>query len=185
MSLRVIASSKPPPAELETFEEERPLESQNHVRCHLEGVPCEIPVWDRRHLRSGDWVSGPAIIQDSFSTLMVDRGWKAVTGSMGSQYLTRNPLRTDLQVPSERLQEEAPFQLELFTHRFFSLVEEMGLMLQRTLLVHQCQGAARLFLCPSGCPRKIGRQRTSHPCASGGDGHLCQKGHGDHGPAAR
>lgn len=134
VSLRVIASSKPPPAELETFEEERPLASQNHVRCHLEGVPCEIPVWDRRHLRSGDWVSGPAIIQDSFSTLMVDRGWKAVTGSMGSQYLTRNPLRTDLQVPSERLQEEAPFQLELFTHRFFSLVEEMGLMLQRTSL---------------------------------------------------
>ena len=63
VSLRVIASSKPPPAELETFEEERPLASQNHVRCHLEGVPCEIPVWDRRHLRSGDWVSGPAIVR--------------------------------------------------------------------------------------------------------------------------
>ena len=105
---------------------------------------------------------------------MVDRGWKAVTGSMGSQYLTRNPLRTDLQVPSERLQEEAPFQLELFTHRFFSLVEEMGLMLQRTSLstnVKEFDFSCALL----DVQGRLVANAPHIPCASGGDGHLCQK----------
>jgi len=91
-----------------------------------EGELRETPVFIRSELQAGMQVSGPAIIQDAYSTLFVDASWAATVGDRGSVLVEK--------ALSGRIQLEVPeaVRLELFTNRFKSLVEDMGMRLQRT-----------------------------------------------------
>jgi len=73
----------------------------------------------------------PRLVQDGFSTLHVAAGWSVRAGSCGSLLLER--AATPIAESRETCRDDV-IDLELFTHRFRALVDEMGLLLQRCAL---------------------------------------------------
>lgn len=74
-------------------------------------------------------VSGPAIITEQTSTIVVEPGWSALRASDGTLVLTRS-------VPAQRAQalgtKADPVMLEIFNNLFMAIAEEMGVALQST-----------------------------------------------------
>ncbi|HEX2751143.1 MAG TPA: hydantoinase B/oxoprolinase family protein [Verrucomicrobiales bacterium] len=88
-------------------------------------IPCPEP--DRETFPSTAPVTaGPALIQDAFSTLVIEPGWQAVQGSRGTWRLTRSG------PAPERPEVAAAAVAELFRCRFQGMVDAMGGMLKRT-----------------------------------------------------
>ena len=90
----------------------------------------ETPVYHSESLNAGDRFSGPAIILDPHSTVVVETGWQADLKASGAILLTRE---NRLQSQADKAHSEAVL-LELFTNRFTSIAEQMGEMLRRTAL---------------------------------------------------
>ena len=115
VSARVIASTHPPKVARESFDSstEKPLNK---------------PIIDRKSLNTGQRIEGSTIVQDRFCTLGIDPGWIGILGSEGTlkiQAIKKNN--------SAKKTEPLPLiDLELFTNRFGSIVEEMGQLLRRT-----------------------------------------------------
>ncbi|MFT5857861.1 MAG: 5-oxoprolinase (ATP-hydrolyzing) [Verrucomicrobiales bacterium] len=65
-------------------------------------------------------------VADPYSTLVISDGWTSATGTRGSQLLTREA------AAATELSGATAIQAELYRHRFHSIVEEMGTLLQRT-----------------------------------------------------
>jgi len=134
VTLRVVASELPTPWVEERFEDHAsagaregrtPFSATASLnRTTGGGVPM---LTARGSLKAGAGLTGPAVVQDSFSTLYVAGGWKARVGTAGSIRLRREaqqPLLATMTRPEV-------VELELYTCRFMSLVEEMGVLLQR------------------------------------------------------
>ena len=129
VSLRVIVSIPAPGMEGEEFVEGRgDIEPLKRQRVFSRMGWVSAPVYRRADLPIGCPIDGPAVIQDSFSTLFVDAGWGGLVGS-------QNTLRLRLRKKNlgKRRNLEA-VELELFTNRFHTLVEDMGYRLRRTAL---------------------------------------------------
>ncbi|HSI83019.1 MAG TPA: hydantoinase B/oxoprolinase family protein [Candidatus Methylacidiphilales bacterium] len=92
----------------------------------------ELCIIDRADVHPGTFLQGPALVQDGFSTIYIEEGWSARGGSEGSLLLEF----TSQDQSSSPVSGPPPFELqrELFTQRFLRLVEETGLLLQRTAL---------------------------------------------------
>jgi 5-oxoprolinase (ATP-hydrolysing) len=79
-----------------------------------------------------DPILGPHAVQDGFSTLIVEPGWTAITGSDGTWKLQRSDF------PNATISSKgdviSPVAAELFRCRLAGLVEGMGAMLQRTAI---------------------------------------------------
>ena len=118
VTIRVVASEKPGLTGAETFLESAALRSAGLAEAGI--VP-------RADLRPGEAIRGPAVVQDSFSTLMIAPGWTGVVGSEGSIRLDRGSHGS----AGGAAARPEVVELELFTCRFLSLVEEMGVLLQR------------------------------------------------------
>ena len=129
VSMRVIVSIPAPGWKREEFSQGRgdikPLKRQ---RAFTRMGWVSAPVYRRADIPVGCPVDGPAIIQDSFSTLFVDAGWR---GLVGSHFTLRLRLREKNLGKRTNL---GAVELELFTNRFHTLVEDMGYRLQRTAL---------------------------------------------------
>ena len=115
VSARVIASTHPPPIATESFDDPT-------------GESINEPILNRESLGNDQRINGPAIVQDRFCTVAIDPGWAGALGSEGTLKLTRcaTPNQASHTVQSPLV------ELELFTNRFGSIVEEMGQLLQRT-----------------------------------------------------
>ena len=124
---RVVVSSEAKSGPPEIFSanslEEKPTKFQ---RSFSGGEWRKTGVFRRLRLQSGSRMDGPAIIHDSFSTVYVDFGWKAEVGSQSTLRLTPEKKRRARLVNTEQV------ELELYSNRFQSLVEEMGFRLRRT-----------------------------------------------------
>ncbi len=81
----------------------------------------------RGDLEAGTRLSGPLVIQDPFSTVFVDEGWNALVGSKGSMRLWR-----ESKAATATSSDLIAVDLELYTNRFLSLVDEMGKLLERS-----------------------------------------------------
>lgn len=133
VSIRVVSTTRPSGVESEVFVSSRQAEPRKTIRSFVNGTWQTIPVFSREVLVPGNEIQGPALVQDRFSTLSIDSHWKASVGSAGT-------LRVDrvLEKQKDRTADASScagdMELELFTHRFFQLVEEMGLMLERTAI---------------------------------------------------
>ncbi len=119
-TLRVVASGRAPTVGTERFPA-----GENGGSGGAKGA-----LVSRSALRPGDCLRGPCVVQDRYSSLAVDAGWRAEVGDQGAIRLTR---ATE---GSSRGHAAGPevVELELFTNRFFSLAEEMGLQLERTAI---------------------------------------------------
>ncbi len=78
-------------------------------------------------LRAGAQIKGPALIVSKNSTTVVEKGWSFLLDENNNALLQKgkNPAQT-----THSFSEQA--QLELFTNRFTSVAQEMGVLLQRT-----------------------------------------------------
>ncbi len=116
VSIRVIATTREIKEEEEQFIQKYPLPQE-----------LSLPFVDRSGMPEGFYHEGPCSIQDDFSTVFLKKGWRATVGS-------RKTLR--LRKMSESEKTETPrsdiVELELFTNRYLSIVEEMGSLLERT-----------------------------------------------------
>ena len=128
VSLRVIARGKTPSQPTESFPaRSNPLTGSATIRSWFNRQWNAVPVFGRKDLKGGDGITGPAIVQDVYSTIVIDPGWDAFVGGNGTLLLEK--IRQA--VPSIESHSEM-VELELFTNRFRGIVEEMGSMLERT-----------------------------------------------------
>ena len=81
--------------------------------------------WDQ--LDAGDQIIGPAILLNSTSTAYIPNGWKLIIQNSKDAIAFKT---SETPVTAERQSEEVA--LQLFTNRFKSIADEMGVQLQRT-----------------------------------------------------
>jgi 5-oxoprolinase (ATP-hydrolysing) len=79
--------------------------------------------------RAEDEHSGPALIFDSSSTIVVEPGWRAERARDGTLIMSRT---TPLQRAHAIGTEADPVRLEIFNNLFMAIAEEMGVALQST-----------------------------------------------------
>ena len=64
--------------------------------------------------------------KNAYSTVVIGEAWKTQTGSLGSQLLTRTSKA------AQKSEVSGAIESELYRHRLYSVVDEMGTLLQRT-----------------------------------------------------
>lgn len=115
VAVRVAACSGSDGGEQERFEcESAPLSLAGKTRF-----------MKREDLKPGGSLLGPAVVQDAFSTVYVDRDWQAEVGSRGTLRLRKVAESVQSSDRGEVV------DLELFTNRFLAIVDEMGALLER------------------------------------------------------
>jgi len=100
-----------------------------HVRARMAGQEHNTPLYDRDALGPGASVSGPAIIQETNATTIVEPDWRAAVDERRNLILERvEPLLAGRAIGTEA----DPVMLEVFNNLFMAIAEEMGLALQNT-----------------------------------------------------
>ncbi|CAH3943144.1 unnamed protein product [Pieris brassicae] len=100
---------------------------EKSVKVYFEGGYQETSVYLLEKLQPGQEVLGPAIIMDSLSTILVEPDCRAIITKYGDIRITigegkRKVVSRDCD----------SVQLSIFSHRFMSIAEQMGRVLQRT-----------------------------------------------------
>ena len=90
-----------------------------------------VPMYMRDELQSGQKVTGPAIVIEATSTIVVDEGWQATLRASGDLILTASKSAKERETVSTKAD---PIQIELFHRRFAATAERMGTVLRRTAL---------------------------------------------------
>ena len=86
------------------------------------------PVYSLEDFAPGSGITGPAIISEPNSTIVVEDGWTAKRLTCGTLELSHSG-----EGQAEALSTEAdPIRLELFNKRFMAVAEQMGAALERT-----------------------------------------------------
>ncbi len=99
------------------------------VSVTLNGNKTEVPVIDRRTLKPGSEISGPAIIIEATGTNMVETGWQARVDSIGNLILERFAAPQRVTAIGTNAD---PVMLEIFNNLFMSIAEQMGATLANT-----------------------------------------------------
>ena len=96
-------------------------------QVYFEGGYQDTKIYLMENLSPGHSIPGPAIIMDQLSTILVEPGCKATITSRGDIRIL---------VGGEGAKKVGPeldtIQLSIFSHRFMSIAEQMGRILQRT-----------------------------------------------------
>jgi 5-oxoprolinase (ATP-hydrolysing) len=125
-----------------TIEEYIPKPS-HHVKSFVENSYKSIPIFIRENLKSGAKITGFALLLDRFSTTVIEKDWEFVLDEKGTGRIStvaRNSIsRSVEQLDSDSRNTISSYsnvhaELELFTNRFMSIAENMGVLLQRTAL---------------------------------------------------
>ena len=104
-----------------------------YTQLMVNGAMTQVPIFTRHALHPGCRISGPAIVVESSSTLVIEDGWTADVLSTGDILLT------DAGTAEERSETNHavacdPIRLELFNNQFSAIAEQMGQTLRRTAL---------------------------------------------------
>ncbi|KAG8231505.1 hypothetical protein J437_LFUL011543 [Ladona fulva] len=116
LSKAIESHSIPPPIELVS----KVYFAQTN--CHV-----ETPVYLLSKLSAGHKIPGPCIIMDGLSTILVEPGCEAEITCFGDVEISIGSVK--LPVLGTNLDS---IQLSIFSHRFMSIAEQMGRILQRT-----------------------------------------------------
>ena len=99
------------------------------TKMYSQGKWHETPLYERGHLCPGQHLSGPAIIIETTSTLVVEAGWAAQITALNHIVLERvETLERKKQLGTD----VDPIMLEIFNNLFMSVAEQMGATLQNT-----------------------------------------------------
>ena len=88
-----------------------------------------VPLHARDALPPGRVIAGPALIVEANSTTVIEPGWAATPLPDGTLLLRREVRMVAVETAAAR---SDPAQLELFSHRFMQVAEQMGAVLQST-----------------------------------------------------
>uniref|UniRef100_A0A2K6QGI7 5-oxoprolinase, ATP-hydrolysing n=1 Tax=Rhinopithecus roxellana TaxID=61622 RepID=A0A2K6QGI7_RHIRO len=99
------------------------------TQCYFEGGYQETPVYLLGELGYGHKLHGPCLIIDSNSTILVEPGCQAEVTETGDIRIS-----VGAEVPGTVGTQLDPIQLSIFSHRFMSIAEQMGRILQRTAI---------------------------------------------------
>lgn len=103
-------------------------QAQGMTRVFSRDAWHDAPVYRREQLKFGQTVTGPAIVLEPISTIVIEPGWQGQLQANGDLLLTRH-IDVDAQTFSTQVD---PVQLEIFNKRFMSVAEQMGFVLQNT-----------------------------------------------------
>ncbi|CAK9794957.1 OPLAH [Anthophora quadrimaculata] len=104
-----------------------PPKLEKTTMVYFESGYQETKVYQMHSLSRGHVIHGPAIIMDSLSTLLIEPDCTASITSRGDVKITIGQgLRTEVTTELDTI------QLSIFSHRFMSIAEQMGRILQRT-----------------------------------------------------
>lgn len=99
------------------------------TQCYFEGGYQETPVYLLGELGYGHQLQGPCLIIDNNSTILVEPGCQAEVIETGDIRIS-----VGAEAPSMIDTKLDPIQLSIFSHRFMSIAEQMGRILQRTAI---------------------------------------------------
>ncbi|XP_054840550.1 5-oxoprolinase [Eublepharis macularius] len=99
------------------------------ARCYFEGGYQDTNIYLLAQLSWGHRIPGPSILIDQNSTILVEPGCTAVVTRLGDICITVGSGVVRPVGP-----EADPIQLSIFSHRFMSIAEQMGRILQRTAI---------------------------------------------------
>ena len=94
----------------------------------FDGVWLDAPVFQRDQLAIGQNVSGPALVVEAGSTLVLEPGWRVCLTQRGDLLLTSESASNRRPDPDR----PDPIWLSLFNRRFMSIAEDMGHALQNS-----------------------------------------------------
>lgn len=96
---------------------------------YFEGGYRQCFVYLLEKLQSGHLIAGPAVIIDQLSTHIIEPDCEAEVTAQGDLRIRILTVSTPDRVIGTQLD---PVQLSIFSHRFMSIAEQMGRILQRT-----------------------------------------------------
>lgn len=99
------------------------------VQMYSSGEFHETSVFRRDDLKPGACISGPAVLVEKNTTIIVEAGWEGKITERNHLFLKRKiplPARTAIGTDAD------PVMLEIFNNRFMSVAEQMGYTLQNT-----------------------------------------------------
>ncbi len=99
----------------------------DEVELHSGGALHRAPLYARAALAPGFTVSGPALVVDDVSTIVIEAGWRAAIDPIGNLILTRAAPRAAAREAATALD---PVRLEVMGALFMAIAEEMGAALQ-------------------------------------------------------
>lgn len=126
VTLRVIASIPEPEIEKEVFPVDENAEPPSPTPYKFSG---EVAYTHRDEVNAGHRIDGPAVIQDSQSTIWIPEHWSGTCGTAGTIRLTK--CRTEQGAAVQKVAHRI-VETEVYSNRFSSIAEQMGEMLKRT-----------------------------------------------------
>lgn len=100
-----------------------------HVEAVFLGERTRTAVHARANLQCGACISGPAIISEANSTLVIEPGWQARVSEQDDLLLERVERRAHRNAAGTDVD---PVMLEIFNNLFMSIAEQMGAVLEKT-----------------------------------------------------
>jgi 5-oxoprolinase (ATP-hydrolysing) len=105
----------------------------HYIKSFVENEFQNVPVFIRENLISGAKIVGFALLLDRFSTTVIEKDWEFFLDDNGTGRVTKL-IQSEIPFNSILNFQNVQTELELFTNRFMSIAENMGVLLQRTAL---------------------------------------------------
>lgn len=99
------------------------------TRMYSGGRFYDAPVYEREALRPDEQIYGPAIIKESYTTIVIEPGWQANLTEKNHLILKRAMPRKQRSMSDTAAD---PIMLEVFNNRFMAIAEQMGVALANT-----------------------------------------------------
>ncbi|MCD4655101.1 hydantoinase B/oxoprolinase family protein, partial [bacterium] len=114
-----------------------PIIQQTTHRMFHGDISLDVPVYYREHLRPSHELTGPALIAGPDTSVFVEPGWQLVVDQHLVLIITKTsvpPIKTPNIKISTTKKSPDPVLLEVFHHRFATIAEQMGVILQKSAL---------------------------------------------------
>ncbi len=102
------------------------------VQMYAAGGWRETPVYQRDDLRSGNCISGPAMIVEATGTNIIEPGWEGEITENNDLILNRRCTEMNAVNTHSSADKSDPVLLEIFNNLFRAIAEQMGVTLQNT-----------------------------------------------------
>jgi 5-oxoprolinase (ATP-hydrolysing) len=103
-------------------------------RIFLNGEWQHVPVLDRDQLEVGTWTPGPCVVLDQTGTVVVESDFRVQRRSDGVLHMKGQGDAEVAHLRERELHTPDPVRLEIMSHRFMSIAEQMGSVLKNTAL---------------------------------------------------
>jgi 5-oxoprolinase (ATP-hydrolysing) len=132
VAVEVISPGEAVPEELRPTQSTEQPQPIDRVEMWSGGAAHDTPIFDRESLWANQQITGPALVCEAISTIVIEPGWAAKITERNHLVLHRTKPR---RIASPGGTESAdPVLLELFNNLFMNVAEQMGVVLQNTSL---------------------------------------------------